>query len=307
MTNGELAFLALAEELNFTRAAEKLYISQQGLSDHIKRLEEEYDTTLVTRKPHVALTETGLLLRNMLLSKQTFEKDLKSAINDINQGDVGTVNVGIALSRLRVYACDIVQNFYEILPKVEIYIIGVLTVDLIQQLERGDLDIVIGVNAPAQKVLHVEPLFNDPVYLVIPDHVAAERTGDAARVRIQDYEDVPFIRDFHDSTTNALVDDFLTKQNVHLKNIVAVSDYNVQAALCNRLDAAMFCSKSFAFFSRGEVMMKGLRVLEIENFKHEMTISIITNNQRVYPKCVYQFIDVARESLLEFYNKKIAE
>ena len=55
MTNSEIAFMALAEELNFTRAAERIFMSQQGLSDHIKRLEAEYDTQLVTRRPEVTL------------------------------------------------------------------------------------------------------------------------------------------------------------------------------------------------------------------------------------------------------------
>jgi len=50
MTNSERAFLALSETLNFTRAADKIFITQQGISEHIKKLEEDYGTTLVIRK-----------------------------------------------------------------------------------------------------------------------------------------------------------------------------------------------------------------------------------------------------------------
>ena len=42
MTNSERAFLALSETLNFTRAADKIFITQQGISEHIKKLEEDY-------------------------------------------------------------------------------------------------------------------------------------------------------------------------------------------------------------------------------------------------------------------------
>lgn len=52
-------FLITAEELNFTRAAERLYISQQALSSHIKRLEEEYHVQLFARKPSLHLTPEG--------------------------------------------------------------------------------------------------------------------------------------------------------------------------------------------------------------------------------------------------------
>ena len=44
LNTGESAFLVLCEELNFTRAAERCYITQQGLSAHIRKLEEAYST-----------------------------------------------------------------------------------------------------------------------------------------------------------------------------------------------------------------------------------------------------------------------
>ena len=59
MNTSEQLFLLLAEELNFTRAAERAFISQQGLSDHIRRLEKHYGTALLTRRPRVALTPAG--------------------------------------------------------------------------------------------------------------------------------------------------------------------------------------------------------------------------------------------------------
>ena len=50
-------FLITVEEMNFTRAAGRLYISQQALSSHISRLEEEYGIRLFERKP--ALSRRG--------------------------------------------------------------------------------------------------------------------------------------------------------------------------------------------------------------------------------------------------------
>lgn len=47
-------FLAAAEEMNITRAAERLFISQQALSSHLKRLEEEYGVPLFERRPSPA-------------------------------------------------------------------------------------------------------------------------------------------------------------------------------------------------------------------------------------------------------------
>lgn len=59
MTNSEKLFLILAEELNFRRAAARAFLSQQGLSDHIRRLEGCYGTPLFYRRPRVSLTPAG--------------------------------------------------------------------------------------------------------------------------------------------------------------------------------------------------------------------------------------------------------
>lgn len=52
-------FLVTVEEMNITRAAERLFISQQALSSHLKRLEDEYGVCLFDRKPSLRLTLEG--------------------------------------------------------------------------------------------------------------------------------------------------------------------------------------------------------------------------------------------------------
>lgn len=305
MTNGELAFIALAEELNFTRAAERIYMSQQGLSDHIKRLEKEYDTVLVTRKPEVALTDSGRELYKMLMAKQSMESDVRRMIADIDHGDVGEVRVGISSARARVFSSDIVQRFHNKHPRVHISIVCDLTRVLLSMLEAGDLDLVIGVNPQAGKDLVIEPLFEDPLYVAVPEQIAKERTGDEDRVDLHKYQDVPFIRDLHQSASASTIDSFLARENISLNNVVSINDYNEQAALCMRLGGAMFCSKSFAFFEGGEIMRKGLRILGIKGLHHSVTICLITSAPRVYTRCVREFIDITKDSLLQFYEDHI--
>lgn len=66
-------FLAVAEEMNVTRTAENFNISQQALSGHIKRLEEEYNVTLFQRRPSFKLTDAGKQL--VFYGKQIMEAE----------------------------------------------------------------------------------------------------------------------------------------------------------------------------------------------------------------------------------------
>ena len=91
-------FLITAEELNVTRAAERLYISQQALSSHIKRLEEEYQVQLFERRPSFHLTPEGEQM--LFYGKQILESEakLRAAFSDIKAECRGTSSSDIAVS-----------------------------------------------------------------------------------------------------------------------------------------------------------------------------------------------------------------
>ena len=57
-------FLVAAEELNFTKAAKQLFISQQSLSNHISNMEKEFDVILFNRTNPLTLTYAGQALKN---------------------------------------------------------------------------------------------------------------------------------------------------------------------------------------------------------------------------------------------------
>lgn len=299
MTNGELAFISLAEEKNFTRAAEKLYVSQQGLSDHIKRLEKEYDTVLVNRKPEVSLTDSGEALYYMLLKKHSMEEDVKRVIQDIDKGETGEVRIGISSSRVHFYASPIVQKFHEKHPDVKIRVISDITFILMDLLEKGVLDFVIGVNPVPRKDFITEQVFEDRLFMVVPKRIAKEYTGPDSEVNLKAIKNIPLIRDVSSDSSVSIIDQYLSHRNIQPDNIIEINDEDERAELCSKLGAAMFCSGSFASFRSDDIGRKGLRVLSLKGLRHSVSISLVSVSTRTYPKCVTDMMDISREYLRE--------
>ena len=102
-------FLVVAEEMNVTRAAERLHLSQQALSGHIIRLEEEVGCPLFDRKPTLALTYAGECFRNQALQMLNLKYQSESMMRDIRANEKVAVLLGTegtGLPKDVIAACD---------------------------------------------------------------------------------------------------------------------------------------------------------------------------------------------------------
>ncbi len=89
-------FLALADTLNFTKAAARLYMSQPGLSRQIASLEQELNTQLFLRgQGGVTMTPAGRLLADELASLHEAQQQLVRRVQTVGQGYTGELKLGI--------------------------------------------------------------------------------------------------------------------------------------------------------------------------------------------------------------------
>ena len=98
-------FSELAKDLHMTRTANRLFISQQTLSNHILRLEEYYGTQLFYRKPSLSLTNAGefvLAFANIVITEET---NLKDILGDIEQQERGVLRFGASSLRINSGSC----------------------------------------------------------------------------------------------------------------------------------------------------------------------------------------------------------
>ena len=128
-------FLMVAEELNITRAAERLYISQQSLSNHISNMERELDVKLFTRSPKLSLTYAGGLLVETATQILDLYSQYQTKVGDINRHYLGMLRVGISHTCGLALMPDILPKFRQEFPLVEFSLFE----DKRHLLERSDI------------------------------------------------------------------------------------------------------------------------------------------------------------------------
>lgn len=116
-------FLVLCEEMQFTKAAEKLLIAQPTLSQQIKVLEQEIGTPLFHRiGKKISLTDAGhILLKQARIMFQTLD-DTKEQIHQLDRLESGTLRIGVLPGELTNLVSSIALQFMKKYPHVHVHI-----------------------------------------------------------------------------------------------------------------------------------------------------------------------------------------
>lgn len=161
-------FLAVAENLSFTRAADQLHVTQPTLSHQVMQLEEEIGSTLFDRIGRgVHLTASGEIFREYA------QKALKeihfgaAAISELEGLMHGTLTVGAFESFSTSLLPPLLAKFCDLYPGVHVSVRQLLTGQLEEQLDKGNMDLGIAYSPPATDRILAEKLFDEPMALVV--------------------------------------------------------------------------------------------------------------------------------------------
>jgi DNA-binding transcriptional LysR family regulator len=169
-------FVAVAEELHFARAAERLQMAQQPLSFQIKQLEEELGVLLFKRTTrHVELTDVGrAFLTEVRLALQHLEEGTQRA----KLGEIGRLVVGYSSTTLYSVLPPLIRLFRERFPKVEVVLQEMVSPTLEQQIREGLIDVgcLLVPTAVELPGLEIETIGYDVMTAALPlDHPLAEQ------------------------------------------------------------------------------------------------------------------------------------
>lgn len=162
--------VALADHKHFGRAASACFVSQPTLSTQIKKLEEELGVSLVERAPrHIMLTPAGRDAADRARRIVADVDEMKEAARRSQNPEAGAVRLGIFPTLGPYLLPHVVSRVRERFPELELLLIEEKTEVILRQLREGKLDAGVLALPLHDEQLHIEPLFEEPFMLAVPE------------------------------------------------------------------------------------------------------------------------------------------
>lgn len=184
-------FLAVAEELHFGRAANRLDIAQPPLSRQIAALEAELEVQLFDRsRSQIRLTQAGEVLQDH--ARQLLER-LDAAYREtkmVGSGASGRLRIAFVGSASHGVLPTLIKSYRSFYPEVELQLSAMNNAELQTALISREIDIAVARPVLDDEEFRREPLCTEPLILALPDN---SELGTQLEIRFADLADQTFV------------------------------------------------------------------------------------------------------------------
>ncbi len=208
-------FHAVASLRSFTRAAEELFLTQPGISKHIRQLEEFYGIRLFDRLGRqVVPTQAGEVLFESTQSIFEIIEDSQMRIEDLKGMTGGRITIGASFTAGTYILPGVMGRFRQKYPDVEISLEISLSHEIAEKVISNDFDIgFIGAPYEDDRLLTTK-LREEKLVVIIPkDHAWKNRKT----IRFANLADQPFVLSRRGSGTRAVIEKEIEKAGIEIK------------------------------------------------------------------------------------------
>ena len=184
-------FVAVAEELSFTRAAERLHMAQPPLSQQIALLEKGLGVTLFDRtRRTIRLTPAGAALLPEARRLLADLDDTERLVRRVGTGEIGRLTIGFVPSAMNGCLPDLLRRFRGRYPDVELVLREMAPDPLLRAVRDGRVDTGILYRPVADPELAQRVLSGENLVLALPE---GHRAAGSVEISLHDLRDEPFI------------------------------------------------------------------------------------------------------------------
>lgn len=283
-------FTAVIETGSFSKAAERLLLTQSAISQHISDLENSLGTRLFDRGPRgVKLTESGEKLRDYTVQILRLVAEAQNAVTNINNLKDGQVSIG-ATPGVNVYLLpEWLKTFSSRYPNLTVAAQTGTTDEVIASLLNRQLDIGIVEGEievedhPAER-LGVLVLRESDLYVIVGrDHPFCKLDSIPAEA----LNDQPFIARQSRSQTRIWSDMMLAQMNIQPR---IVAEFDNQETMKQAVSSGMGITIMPDYAVKNEVQMKLLRALPVDGFSLKRHVKLTWNKDHLFTPTTVAFL-----------------
>lgn len=303
-------FLVATQEMNITKAAHRLHISQQALSNHITKLEQELGTPLFERSPNLTLTYAGKRLVETSGRILDLHNQFLAEVNDISGNIKGELIIGITYTRGQALLPVLLPEFHRTHPFINVKIEEANAKDLEERLQRGDVDLVLGFTPFFTVNANIEEISSDRLFLVVPVSIMEKMYGDKCghmrqtfhqHADIAAFQEQPFILLKKGDRIRTILDSYFKKHHVNPHILLETANIQTAFALAQQgMGIAVYPEmflKGATTLSANMIDTGNIDLYPLQSSSTTETLAIAYNKDRYLTAAAKDFIELTKRVL----------
>lgn len=307
-------FKELSVDMNMTKTAKRLFISQQSLSNYIQRLESEYETRLLIRTPRLKLTTAGKEMLKYAERILIEEKNIQHVLADINDQSVGEFTFGASQLRANRTLPKVLPQFSKFYPKLRLNVVTANTTDLIKYLLNYELDLALCLLTDAVAKINSTVIYNDKGYLCISERLLTRyfstkeknhiKKSSQRGAHLKYFENIPFFLMSSKNRIGNALEKCFNSAKFNPNIILSSKSDSFAAEVCNNATAGCFMTQS-RLLAELPYMQKDINIFPIiSNSSHLSFPLYLCCPENIY---MSKYILYFKKLLYDYYSAMTTE
>ncbi len=291
-------FVTAAEELNFSRAAQRLHLSQSAVSQNIQSIERTYGVELFVRHGRsVQLSEAGLTILPMAREVLYSARLLEDALHNVNGDVVGELIIGCAATSGRYSVPNLLAAFQREYPHVRTRLTLMRRLDAINSLLDQTINLAVIGRCVDHRELECQLLLEDRVILIVPAH---HPWANLPQVKPADVLQQPFISRENSSGTFEVLFANMRQHGidpVKLNVVMQLGDAEAVQMAVEKGIGITFISEMMASRS---LALGRVRKVDVEGFNMTQSAYVVRHIARAFTRAesgIWDYVKEHREEL----------
>lgn len=286
-------FYFAADELNFSKAAQNLHVTQSAVSQAIKSLESQLEVTLFFRQGrNIRLTFEGEVLFKHVEKAFNFIRSAENSLNSIKSLDEGTVFIGASDTITRYLLLSKIKGFNALYPKVKLSINNRPSPRSVERLKNGEIDIaIINLNPNVDYGgLDVIPFSTiDNIFIATNTYLPLKPFSGFS---LKDVSALPLICLEEKSTTRKILEEFYKANQLKVQPSFEFGSLEVILEAVKSNMGIGFVSKNVA---EQDLITEKIREVQIKEEIPKINVGILTNKSKPLSLATQKFLNILLE------------